>query len=42
MPAPRAHRWEDESERALRGGESWGTKAVAVKLPAKKVDGRYI
>ena len=38
MPAPRAHRWEDEVERALGARESEGTKTVAVKLRAKKVD----
>ena len=29
-------------ERALGAGESGGTKAVAVKLPAKKVDRGYL
>ena len=40
MPAPRAHRWEDEMESSSRSKRERGTKAVAVKLQSKKVDWR--
>ena len=40
MPAPRAHRWEDEMESSSRGKRERGTKVVAVKLQSKKVDWR--
>ena len=40
MPAPRAHRWEDELENSSRGKREQETKAVAVKLQSKKVDWR--
>ena len=40
MPAPRAHRWEDEMESSSRGKREQGTKVVAVKLQSKKVDWR--
>ena len=42
MHAPRAHRWEDEVERALGARESRGTKAETVKLRVKKVDWRLV